>query len=180
MKILPRDEIGCPTAGVSQPLRFREVKLASPQGPLGAFSFGDIHRDAEVLTKFSRWIAMSYGTMESDAAVGKTNPEFVVIIRSCADCILKSCSYSRFIFRVNGGVKALVWNRTLTGIEAIQAKRFIRYVKNLPCGEIRCPAADVGQALRLRKVKLASTQGLLRALAIGDVLSRTEHLIRAP
>src|ERR1700758_431027 len=31
MKILPCDEIGCPTTGVSQPLRFREVCLFPPQ-----------------------------------------------------------------------------------------------------------------------------------------------------
>src|SRR5689334_23056813 len=31
MKILSCDEVGCPTAGVSQPLRFREVCLFSPQ-----------------------------------------------------------------------------------------------------------------------------------------------------
>src|SRR5579863_9309451 len=33
MKILPCDEIGCPTTGVSQPLRFREVCLLPPQLP---------------------------------------------------------------------------------------------------------------------------------------------------
>src|SRR5579863_2227181 len=31
MKILPCDEIGCPTTSVSQPLRFREVCLFPPQ-----------------------------------------------------------------------------------------------------------------------------------------------------
>src|SRR4029077_3816974 len=107
--------------------------------------------------------------MESDPAVRKTNPEFVVIIRSCADCILKSCLHSGFVFRVNGGVKAFVWNRTLTGIEAIQAKSFIRYMKNLPCGEIRCPTADVGKALRFRKVCLFPPQFLCQQLLLGDV-----------
>ena len=67
---------------------------------------------------------MSYGTQESDGAVGTTNPKFEVIIRSCADCTLKFCPQSRLVFRVSGVVKAFEWNGALAGIEAIHAKGF--------------------------------------------------------
>ena len=63
---------------------------------------------------------MSYATQKSDVAIGTTNPKFDdIVIRSCADCILKICPDSRFVFRENRVVKAVEWNWALAGIEAI-------------------------------------------------------------
>src|ERR1700693_2684633 len=47
MKIPPGDEIGRPTARVSQPLRFREVCLFPPQLPCQHLLLGDVHGGAE-------------------------------------------------------------------------------------------------------------------------------------
>src|SRR5690349_23921490 len=97
-----------------------------------------IHCDPEVFTGFTRGIVMSYGAQEPDpAVVGTRNPKFAdIVIRSCADCIFKSCPHSQFVFRVDSGPKAFEWNRALAWIEAVQASCFVRYMEVLLCDEI--------------------------------------------
>jgi hypothetical protein len=53
MKILPCDEIGCPTTGVSQPLRFREVRLFPPQFLRQQLLLSNVYRGAAVSLKHS-------------------------------------------------------------------------------------------------------------------------------
>src|ERR1700730_13020686 len=91
----------------------------------GILELRNVHGDADVLAWFSRCIAMSYGTQESDAAVGMPNPVFVQIkIRSCAGCIVQSGRHTRLVFRENGVEKVFGWYWALAGIKAIQASVF--------------------------------------------------------
>src|SRR4029077_18079562 len=46
-------------------------------------------------------------------------------------------------------------------------------MKVLPSGKIRCPTADVGQALRLREVCTLPSQFLCQSLVLCDVACRT-------
>ena len=59
---------------------------------------------------------MSYGAQESYDSIRTTNSKFAdIVIRSCADCILKTCAHSRRVFRMKGVEKALEWNRAFAG-----------------------------------------------------------------
>ena len=69
---------------------------------------------------------MSDTTQKSDGAIGTTNPKFDVVIRPCADRILKICPDRRFVFGKNRTVIAVKWNRALAGIEAVEASVFVR------------------------------------------------------
>src|SRR4029077_17525038 len=106
---------------------------------------------------------MSYGAQESYDSIRTTNSKVAdIVIRSCADSILKNCPHSRLVFRMKGVDKALECNRALVGIEAMQTKRLVRYMMYLPGGEIRRPTADVCQALRLVEVSLLPPQLLCK------------------
>src|SRR6202043_1066364 len=93
---------------------------------LRALSFRYVHRDTDVLTRFCRWIVMSYAAKESDGSVGAANPKFDVVILSYADCTLKFRPHGRLVFRVDRVIKAFKWNHPLVGIEAIQTGVFVR------------------------------------------------------
>src|SRR5580704_10295749 len=124
-------------------------------------SFGYVRRDADVFTDFLRGIVMSYGAQESYDSIRTTNSKVAdIVIRSCADCILKKCPHSRLVFRMKGVEKALERNRPFMGIEAMHTKRLVRYMMYLAGGEIRRPTADVCQALRLVEVSLLPPQFL--------------------
>src|SRR5258708_35461497 len=93
---------------------------------LGLYSFRYIQCDTEVFIDFSRRIVVSDATQKSDGAIGTTNPKFDVVVRPCADRILKLWPDSSFVFGKNRTVKAVEWNRTLAGIEAVEASVFVR------------------------------------------------------
>ena len=118
---------------------------------------------------------MPYGPQKSNATVGKTNPKLAdVIIRSRLDRMLKSGRDSFTIFRVNGVKKTFEWNRGIFGVEAMQAKGFVRQMKHLPCVEIGRPTADVRQTLCFREVCLVPAQLLRQQLLLGYIHTGTE------
>ncbi len=51
LRPMPKVGVGtpCPTAGVAQPLRFRQVRFTSPEGLLGRLSLGDVGRSPDKL-----------------------------------------------------------------------------------------------------------------------------------
>src|SRR5258707_1060486 len=49
-----------------------------------------------------------------------------IVVRSCADCIFKSCPYERLVLWMESGPKAFESRRTLAWIEAVYAIRFVR------------------------------------------------------
>ena len=63
-----------------------------------------------------------------------------------ADRILKFRSQDQFVFGKNGLVKTVEWHRPFAGIEAIQARVFVRRMRYLPRDDILRPTADVGEA----------------------------------
>src|ERR1700733_12547101 len=101
---------------------------------------------------------MPDAAQKSHGTIGMANPKFDVIIRPCANCILKLCSDNSFVFRKNRCVKKVKWKRALAGIETVEAGVFVRRMEDLPRGQVARPAADVSQALRFRQVRLLSPQ----------------------
>src|SRR5580700_1954273 len=103
---------------------------------------------------------MSDGAQKSDlAVVGTTNPEPLnIVINTFADRIFNGGPHIGLIIRVQGVEVALQWNEAFLGIETMQASGLIRPVMDLPCLQIGRPAADVGQALRFRQVRLFPPQ----------------------
>ena len=75
---------------------------------LSTLSFGYVRCDADVFTDFLRGIVMSYSAQESYDSIRTSNAKVAdIVIRSGADCILKTCPHSRLVVRMKGVEKAL-------------------------------------------------------------------------
>src|SRR6266446_2096010 len=57
----------CPTAGLAQPLRFRQVRFTAPEGFLGAFAIFDVGRDPIPLDDVSIFISERHSAVQLPA-----------------------------------------------------------------------------------------------------------------
>src|SRR4029077_14549440 len=86
------------------------------------------------------------------------------------------------VIRVDGGQILLKVRGPVPRVKTKNVVHFVRPIDSQIVSptdtQIFCrPAPHMCEALPFAEVKLASTQGFLPALAIGDVLGRSEHLV---
>src|SRR5258706_16196132 len=71
----------CPTAGLAQPLRFRQVRFTAPEGFLGAFAIFDVGRDPIPLDDVSIFISERHSAVQLPAILpiraAGTHPKFL-------------------------------------------------------------------------------------------------------
>src|SRR5580693_4685056 len=166
MKILPCDEIGCPTTGVSQPLRFREVCLFPPQFLRQQLLLGDVHRGAAVSLKHSIFYDWNADAPDiSNLAIGTNDPVRNIAAAMLLMQLLHCCCQRGLVLGMNRAQELL---KTRSSISRIEPKNLVDLVRPVdiqifrPTNAQICrrPTPDVGKAFPFAQIKLALSQSL--------------------
>src|SRR5580698_7240003 len=166
MKILPCDEIGCPTTGVSQPLRFREVCLFASQLLRQQLLLGDVHRGAAVSLKhsiFSDWNADAPDV--SNLAIGAHYPVRDIAAAMLLMEFLHCCCQRGLVLGMNRTQELLKTRSSIFGVEPENLVNLVRPVDIQIFGPTnaqicRRPTPDVSKAFPFAEMKLALLQSL--------------------
>src|SRR5580698_7186941 len=118
MKSLPCDEIGCPTAGVSQPLRFREVRLFPPQFLRQQLLLSDVHRGAAVSLKHSIFYDWNADAPDvSNLTIGTNYPVRNIAAAVLLMQLLHCCRQRGLVLGMNRTQELLKTQSSICGIE---------------------------------------------------------------
>src|SRR4029077_9284870 len=183
MKVLPGGEIRRPTADVGQALRFREVCTLPSQFLRQSLVLCDV--DCRTVKRFENSI---FKNRDTDAANVTYLP---VWSNNRGDSVAAPAHFMHHpdgfrhrgsVVRVDGGQILLKVRRP---VPRVKAENFVYLVRPIDAQIIRptdaqilCrPAPYMSEALPFAEIKLASLKGFLGALAVGDVLGRTENLV---
>src|ERR1700688_1693982 len=183
MKYLPCHQIARPATDVGQTLRFRKVCLLSPQFPCQSLVLCDV--DCRTVKRFENSIFKNRNTDAANVPhlpVWSNNPVDYVAATALFMHHPDGFRHRGSVVRVDGGQKLLKVRRPVLRVKAVNLVYLVRPIDSQimgpPDAQILCrPAPYMGEALPFAEIKLALLQGLLCALAFGDVLGRTENLV---
>src|ERR1700741_4959555 len=167
----------CPTACMTEPLCFGQVRFAALQLLSQLLLFGHIHGGSK--KPFENPVLEDWNTNASNIAnraVRSNDPLLYVATGTLLTYPLYGLCHEVAVLRVNGGQVLLDRRGSLLRVEAIDLKQFPRPILK-KTRRTESPAPRMTETLPFCEIKLALPKRFLGMLAVSHVLDRSEHSV---
>src|ERR1700731_4461240 len=171
MRVFPGGNVHCETARMGQPLRVRQISLASPQRLFGAFTLSYIDNSADKLDQMTGLIAnrMTDRMNIPDRTARMNNAIVRFEVRVLGNRFSEQFSDSVLVLRVKSPKEFFESRRPGVRIEAKHAVGFLRPVPDLARSGRPRPTSGMAESLRFRQIRFALAPGRFRQFTLdGD------------
>src|SRR4029077_16178975 len=168
---VPRRNVPCPTAHMSQSLRLGEVTLAAAQGCFSVFTLCNIDHRTDHLDQFPTWASnrMAAAMNLFDCSIGCHDSELDVAIRLLKECQITCQLNCVNVFWVYSLQPLVPHRQALLRIKAKEAEHFVGPVQGLSAGAVYGTTASAGQPLCFCQIGFAAPESLLHSLSLLDI-----------
>src|ERR1700731_1407984 len=168
MRVFPGGNVHCETARMGQPLRVRQISLASPQRLFGAFTLSYIDNSADKLDQMTGLIAnrMTDRMNIPDRTARMNNAIVRFEVRVLGNRFSEQFSDSVLVLRVKSPKEFFESRRPGVRIEAKHAVGFLRPVPDLARSGPPRPTPGMTESLRFRQIRFALAPGRFRQLTL--------------